>query len=169
LNEAKQTSQPGFFSREDIVAAILDQLDLVSQNMEATIAFYRLLGAKIPKSAVWATESGAHNVTIPFKGGFSLAFDSPSLARVYNKGYRATKSKRVNLDEGQVVIGFSVKTRRSVDETYAKLTQAGHRGVSTPWDAFWGSRYAIVADPDGNHVGIMSPVNPKKRSRPPSI
>ena len=116
------------------MAAILDQLDLVSQNMEATIAFYRLLGAKIPKSAIWATESGAHHVTIPFKGGFNLAFDSPALARVYNKGYRAIKSKRANLDKGQVVIGFSVRTRRSVDETYAKLTEPAtrdcrHRGT----------------------------------------
>ena len=29
------------------MAAILDQLDLVSQILEATITFYRLLGAKI--------------------------------------------------------------------------------------------------------------------------
>ena len=26
-----------------------------------------------------------------------------------------------------------------------------------PIDAFWGARYAIVDDPDGNHVGIMGP------------
>ena len=150
------------------MAAILDQLDLVSQNMEATIAFYRLLGAKIPKSAIWATESGAHHVTVPFKSGFSLAFDSPALARVYNKGYRAIKSKRANLDKGQVVIGFGVKTRRSVDETYAKLTRAGYKGLSAPWDAFWGSRYAIVVDPDSNHIGIMSSCG-HKEAKPTAI
>ena len=28
-----------------------------------------------------------------------------------------------------------------------------------PYDAFWGARYAVVSDPDGNGVGIMSPVD----------
>jgi predicted enzyme related to lactoylglutathione lyase len=41
--------------------------------------------------------------------------------------------------------------------------------VSPPWDAFWGSRYAIVADPDGNHVGIMSPSEPKRRYQGPEL
>lgn len=39
---------------------------------------------------------------------------------------------------------------------YAELTGAGYPGRSEPWDAFWGSRYAIVADADGNLVGLMS-------------
>ena len=27
-----------------------------------------------------------------------------------------------------------------------------------PWDAFWGQRYAIVTDPDGNHVELFAPL-----------
>jgi len=145
------------------MAAVLDQLNLVSRDIDATIGFYRLLGVKLPKKAVWRTASGAHHVSFPLANGLSLDFDSPALARAYNKGYR--RSAR----GGNVVIGFGVKTRRSVDNTYAKLTKAGHRGLQPPWDAFWGSRYAIVADPNGNHIGIMSPVDPKKRSKPPSV
>ena len=34
-----------------------------------------------------------------------------------------------------------------------------------PYDAFWGARYAIVEDPDGNAVGLMSPIDPD-RQRP---
>lgn len=141
------------------MAAVLDQLNLVSRDIDATIRFYRLLGLKLPRKAA----SGAHHVTFPLANGLSLDFDSPALARTYNKGYR----RRAR--DGNVVIGFGVATRRSVDNTYAKLTKAGHRGLQPPWDAFWGSRYAIVADPNGNHIGIMSPVDPKKRSKPPSI
>ena len=70
---------------------------------------------------------------------------------------------------GSVVIGFSVKTRRAVDQTYAKLVKAGHRGMTPPWDAFWGARYAIVADPDGTHVGIMSSSTDKDRRPPPDV
>jgi hypothetical protein len=33
-----------------------------------------------------------------------------------------------------------------------------------PYDAFWGARYAIVEDAGGNAVGIMSPVDPARRS-----
>jgi uncharacterized glyoxalase superfamily protein PhnB len=53
-----------------------------------------------------------------------------------------------------------------VDRIYAELTAAGHAGQQPPYDAFWGSRYAIVCDPDGNFVGLMSP--PEQAHRKPS-
>jgi len=66
------------------------------------------------------------------------------------------------------VLGFSVATRDDVDRIYAEVTGAGYTGQQAPYDAFWGARYAIVADPDGNAVGIMSPSDPDRRSAPPS-
>ena len=36
-----------------------------------------------------------------------------------------------------------------------------------PYDAFWGARYAVVSDPDGNGVGIMSPIDPAQRRDEP--
>ena len=143
--------------------ALLNQIDLVARDVAASVAFYRMLGVKIPKSAVWTTKTGAHHVTVHFPGGAELSISSPKLARVYNKGWRG------NTVGGNVVIGFSLPTRRTVDAMFAKLTKAGHKGVSPPWDAFWGARYAIVADPDGNHVGIMSPSDPKKRYQGPEL
>ena len=32
----------------------------------------------------------------------------------------------------------------------------------------WGSRYAVVEDPDGNAVGLMSPKEPDRKKRPTS-
>jgi uncharacterized glyoxalase superfamily protein PhnB len=63
-----------------------------------------------------------------------------------------------------VVLGFRLASRESVDALYEELTGAGYRGAQPPYDAFWGARYAIVADPDGNSVGIMSPSDPERRS-----
>ena len=140
----------------------LNQLDLVCASVEKTVAFYRLLGVKVPKSAIWTTATGMHHVRVEI-GGMELAFDSIPLAKAYNKGFRGLKGG------GNIVIGFSVATRKAVDTMYAKLTHAGHKGLQAPFDAFWGSRYAIVADPDGNHVGLMSPVDAKKRSAGPSL
>ena len=142
----------------------LEQIDLVCADMDKTLAFYRLLGIVVPKKAIWRTPSGAHHAHIELPGGLSLQFNSPALARVYDKGYRATRR-----GGGNLVIGFSVSSRRAVDQAYAKLTKAGYAGMTPPWDAFWGARYAIVADPDENHVGIMSPSDDTQRRPPPNV
>jgi uncharacterized glyoxalase superfamily protein PhnB len=64
------------------------------------------------------------------------------------------------------VLGFKVESREKVDEIYRDLLNAGHQGQQEPYDAFWGARYAVIEGPDGNAVGIMSPVDPSMRSRP---
>ena len=56
-----------------------------------------------------------------------------------------------------------------MDRLHAKLTALGHPSAQPPWDAFWGARYAIVEDPDGTHVGIMSPSDPARRRAPPAL
>ena len=68
------------------------------------------------------------------------------------------------------LIGFSLRSRAAVDDKYRELTAHGYRGVQVPYDAFWGRAYAIVADPDGNEVGLMSPRDDDHRSPsfPPS-
>jgi uncharacterized glyoxalase superfamily protein PhnB len=67
-----------------------------------------------------------------------------------------------------VVIGFKVDSRQEVDELVANLSADGIEVQQEPVDAFWGARYAVVSDPDGNGVGIMSPIDPVTRSEPPS-
>ena len=129
---------------------VLDQINIVSANMGAAIAFYRLLGVEIPDPQ--PGKSGA-----PFHangdagGDTSLDVDSDAFARVWNEGWK----NRTDLG-GRVVIGFGADSREAVDEYYRRLTQAGHKGLQPPWDAFWGSRYAIVEDPNGVAVGLMS-------------
>lgn len=66
-----------------------------------------------------------------------------------------------------VVVGFSLPTREAVDQRHAELTAAGYPGRQPPFDAFRGARYAIVADPDGNDVGLMSPIDESRRTWPP--
>jgi hypothetical protein len=41
-----------------------------------------------------------------------------------------------------------------IDET---LVGHGYDGQKLTWDAFWGMRYAVVHDPDGNGVDLFSP------------
>jgi uncharacterized glyoxalase superfamily protein PhnB len=41
--------------------------------------------------------------------------------------------------------------------------------LQAPYDAFWGARYAIIEDPDGVAVGLMSPRSAEMRSPPPEM
>ena len=140
---------------------VLTQLNLVTRDTDASVAFYRALGLEIPDAAVAA--AGGHHVEVPMAGGIALDLDSPTLASAYNAGFDAAAGR------GHAVIGFSVESRSEVDEIYARLVAAGHRGMQEPHDAFWGARYAIVEDPDGNHVGLMSPVDDARRGAPPPL
>jgi catechol 2,3-dioxygenase-like lactoylglutathione lyase family enzyme len=140
---------------------VLDQLNLVVRDMEATLAFYRRLGLHIPDSAVWRTASGAHHVEVAMPNGVQLDFDSVALAKRYNAGWREPAGG------SRSVIGFALPSRDAVDARYAELTGAGHTGRQPPYDAFWGARYAVVADPDGNDVGLMSPIDESRRFWPP--
>jgi catechol 2,3-dioxygenase-like lactoylglutathione lyase family enzyme len=140
----------------------LDQIDLVCADVARSLEFYRLLGVDIPDEKVWGTASGPHHCEVDAGDGVSLAFSSVPLARVYNKGYRPARG-------GSNMIGFRVGARADVDAAYARLEGAGHRGVQPPNDAFWGARFAIVEDPDGNHVAISSASDAAYRGAGPEL
>jgi uncharacterized glyoxalase superfamily protein PhnB len=63
----------------------------------------------------------------------------------------------------------SAPTRTNVDDAFRDMIDAGYRGLQGPHEAFWGARYAIIEDPDGVAVGLMSPVSPDKKSQPPNM
>jgi catechol 2,3-dioxygenase-like lactoylglutathione lyase family enzyme len=139
-------------------------LNLVCSDIEATVGFYRLLGVAIPEATLWRTGTGVHHVPGVEAGGSSeLEFDSPDLARLYNAGFETSPTP------AGVVIGFRVPSRNDVDRLYAVLIDAGHTSRQAPFDPFWGARYAIVADPDGRDVGLMSPSDPDRRTAPPPL
>jgi len=136
---------------------VFNQFNLVVSDMAATVAFYRRLGLTIADtSPEWAS----HHRSASMPTGIDLDFDSTEFARVWDQGWAATRRTGV--------LGFAVPSREAVDEMYADMTGAGYNGEQPPYDAFWGARYAIVQDPDGNPVGVMSPVDPTRRTTPPA-
>jgi uncharacterized glyoxalase superfamily protein PhnB len=149
------------------VRPTLNQINIVSGDPAASIAFYRRLGVDIPEEQVWRTPSGIHHVNSAeqtIEGRGSLEIDSTAFAQLWNPSWQGCGDLR-----GRVVIGFHVRTREAVDVIFRDMTAAGHRGLRAPHDAFWGARYAILEDPDGIAVGIMSAVSADKRSRPPQL
>jgi catechol 2,3-dioxygenase-like lactoylglutathione lyase family enzyme len=133
---------------------VFNQINLVVRDMEATVAFYRTLGLAIE------AEPGAQHVAVLFPSGVLLEFDTIDFVGQWDSGWRGSTG-------GGAVIGFAQESRAAVDETYAALTTAGYRGHQAPYDVFWGARYAIVDDPDGYAVGIMSPIEKDRKTWPP--
>jgi catechol 2,3-dioxygenase-like lactoylglutathione lyase family enzyme len=135
---------------------VLNQVNLVVGDMAASAAFYRRLGVELP------LEPQVH-LEATFADGLSLELDDGESAQWWHATWRAAPGPRL-------VLTFRVESRDEVDDLYADLTGAGHEGRQPPFDAFFGSRYAIVADPDGNDVGLMSPRDPARSERgwPPS-
>ena len=137
---------------------VFGQLNIVVADMSASVAFYRRLGLEVDDTGPWATQ----HVEIAMPNGFSIDLDAVEFARRWDAGWHG------HAGPGRNVIGFHVASRAAVDEVYADVTVAGYVGQQPPYDAFWGARYAIVEDPDGNPIGIMSPRDPSRRSAPPS-
>ena len=96
-----------------------------------------------------------------------------SLSRQYGAGDTAVQALHVQREPerggSRGVLGFKLPSRNAVDDRYADLVGAGYSGRQPPYDAFWGARYAIVQDPDGNDVGLMSPSDPGRRTGPPAV
>jgi len=138
---------------------VLNQLNLVAGDFEATLRFYRALGVDVPDGSI--TPDGIRHSEVTLANGFVLELDNLTLAQTYNAAWRRPGGS------SRALIGFSVASRDEVDERYAALIAAGYEGRQPPYDTFWGARYAVVADPDGNDVGIMSPLDDRRRSWPP--
>jgi len=143
---------------------VLNQVDLVVRDMDTTLVFYRALGVEIPEAAIWRTATGAHHVEVLMPSGLFLHLDSAALAKAYDRGWREPSGSGT-----RNVLSFRVEPRDEVDRIHEKLVGLGYRSAQPPYDAFWGARYAIVEDPDGNHVGLMSELDPARKSAPPNL
>jgi uncharacterized glyoxalase superfamily protein PhnB len=140
---------------------VLAGLNLVVTDMARTVEFYRRLGLNIDDTNPW----NSHHVTATMPNGFELEFDSVELADSYDPPGGAQTFD----DATRNVMVFSLPSRRAVDDLYGELTAAGYAGHQPPHDAFWGARYAVIDDPDGNFVGLMSPSDDAHKSAPPAL
>jgi catechol 2,3-dioxygenase-like lactoylglutathione lyase family enzyme len=121
----------------------LDVVGIATKDMAASLRFYRLLGFPVPEGA----EAEGH-VELDL-GGFRLAWDTVEILRDVFDGWEDATGHRIEL-------AFHCGTRDDVDAVYARMTGAGHRGHKAPWDAFWGQRYAVIVDPDGNLLSLYA-------------
>ena len=121
-----------------------DLVALVVRDMTAALQFYRLLGLDIPLGV----EAEPH-VEITLPGGFRLAWDSLEMIKGIYPDWVEPHGQALTL-------AFKCASAAELDSLYAQLIQSGYRSYKAPWDAFWGQRYAVVIDPDGNLVDLFA-------------
>ncbi|CAN5545548.1 hypothetical protein BH20ACT2_BH20ACT2_01870 [soil metagenome] len=66
-----------------------------------------------------------------------------------------------------MVINLRVDERSDVDRLYELALSIDGRSLKSPYDAFWGSRFALVEGPGPIAVGIMSVPDAAYRTAPP--
>jgi len=119
----------------------LDAIGIVSADLDRTRAFYGLLGV--------AVAEGNDHVEATLPSGIRLMFDTEDVMRSFRPDWtRATGNT--------VALAFKCGSPAEVDEVYARVVAAGFHGEKEPWDAFWGHRYAQLADPDGTPVDLFA-------------
>jgi uncharacterized glyoxalase superfamily protein PhnB len=122
----------------------LDLIGLVVKDMAASLAFYRLLGMDIPPES----DSEGH-VEVTMDGGLRLAWDTLETVLSFSDHWTEPVGHRMGL-------AFLCDTPAEVDRMYEQVVAAVYGSVKEPCDAFWGQRYAQVADPDGNPVDLFA-------------
>jgi uncharacterized glyoxalase superfamily protein PhnB len=125
-----------------------DLIGIVVADMARSLSFYRHLGVDVPSDA----DSQQH-VEVALPGGIRLAWDRVEQVQSFDPGYRPSS------DTSGIALAFRLDTATDVDATYEKLVGTGCQGHKAPWDAFWGQRYAVLHDPDGNSVDLFAPLS----------
>ena len=121
-------------------------IEIVVADMAASLAFYRRLGLEIPDGS-----DAEPHVDVDL-GGLHLAFDTRDTILSFNPGWTPPSGGH------GMALAFACGSPAEVDAAHAELTGAGATSALEPWDAFWGMRYAVVHDPDGNPVDLFAPL-----------
>ena len=121
----------------------LNATGIVASDMARSISFYRLLGLDVPETP------GEGHVDTFLPNGVRFMLDSEEVVKSFRPDWtRATGN--------QLSLAFECGSPAEVDEVYARVVAAGFAGEKEPWDAFWGQRYAQLADPDGVPVDLYA-------------
>ncbi|MFI6169008.1 VOC family protein [Nocardia sp. NPDC051052] len=123
----------------------LDFVGIVVTDMSASVAFYRRLGLDFSAGSEQEPHAEA---ALP--NGFRLALDTEATVKSFHIGWQHPTGA------GRVGLAFRCADPAEVDSVYTDLIEAGYHGEMKPWDAFWGQRYAVVQDPDGNGVDLYA-------------
>ena len=128
------------------------QVNLVVADVARSGEFYRALGWDVG-------EPVDPHADIRFER-LSVELDEHSSVAFWNSG-------SPDDDAAATVLSIHLSSREEVDAVWSRMTALGYESRQRPFDAFFGSRFAVLADPDGHQVGLLSPRSDAHRHDPP--
>ena len=126
------------------MAPTFNAIGHAAADLPTTLAFYRKLGLDLP-----AELDKAPHAEVELAGGVRLMWDTHETLRSMDPKWTPSKDPGGSL-------AFLCADAAEVDSVYADMTGAGFDGEMAPWNAEWGQRYAVLKDPDGNHVDLFA-------------
>lgn len=151
-----------------VSAPRVDQINVVVGDVDAVARFLSGLGVDIPTTM---PEWDSHHRAIPTAtsrhGGHEL--DEPTFEIDLDSGVFAQEWGGLSPSFTGVVLNLRVDERAEVDRLHGLTLSLGGASLKVPYDAFWGSRYAVVEGPGSLVVGLMSVPDPAHRSAPPDL
>lgn len=124
----------------------IDAVGVSARDMARSVRFYGLLGFAFgPLEA-----DAAHVEAQTGPGAVRLMIDSAELARsLIGEAPRPGNTS---------AFALLYESPAAVDGAAGAIEAAGLEVVHPPFDAFWGQRYATVADPDGYRIDLFAPL-----------
>lgn len=122
----------------------LNAVGVCASNIKKSVQFYELIGFKFQPFK----DEDQHVETIPETGSVKLMIDSKELIRSLINAEPTTSNHSA--------FAIQFDSSDEVNSVANKLKDAGFRVHKEPWDAFWGQRYAVIADPDGNLIDLYA-------------
>jgi catechol 2,3-dioxygenase-like lactoylglutathione lyase family enzyme len=126
-----------------------DVVGIVVADMARSLAFYRKLGIDVPASA-----DHEPHVEVVLPGDLRMTWDTADVIRSFDPSWSPPTGGH------GIALAFACDSPDEVDSTFAQLVADGYEGHLEPWEAFWGQRYAVVRDPDGNSVDLFAARSP---------
>jgi catechol 2,3-dioxygenase-like lactoylglutathione lyase family enzyme len=123
----------------------LNVFGIVVADMAKALGFYRRLGLDLPASA-----DNEPHVEFALADGVRLTWDTVDTIQSFDPDWTPPSGG------SRMSLAFECASPADVDRVYAEITGAGYEGHKAPWDAFWGQRYALLRDPDGNGVDLYA-------------
>ncbi|WP_167131468.1 VOC family protein [Paramicrobacterium chengjingii] len=119
------------------------QVNLIVSDLARTREFYKHLGWDLLAMGERAARFSGDDLVV--------AFHLPEFAQAWDSGYSGARG-------GSTVIDVDCDDPGAVDATFSSLVENGATSRQPPNDTFFGCRYAVIADPDGNLIGLKSPL-----------
>ena len=119
-------------------------ISIVTKDMPAAVAFYQSCGLQL-------SSGGPAEQHSEFSGaGVTVMLDTREVIRQMDPNWQPPTGGHA------MALAFDCGTPAEVDATFHRMVAAGAPAGKQPWDAFWGQRYAVVKDPDGNPVDLFA-------------